>query len=301
MAAQRPDLSFACSPENLRLGKAIEVFKNPDRVVIGVRGGQERQVLERLISPLTDRIEWMSVESAEMTKHALNTFLALSVTFANEIAALCEKVAADAKDVERGLKSERRIGPGAYLSPGPAFAGGTLARDVAFLNDIAVDKGLTTPLLAAIKPSNAHQASWPERKLREALGDVKGKKVGIWGLTYKPGTDTLRRSSSVELCRLLAERGAQVFAYDPAIQSLPSELGHITLSKAPEDVADGAAALVVMTPWPDFREVDMRLVIDRMAVPNVLDPGRVLSKSQIDISRVRYFSVGTAQQGGARE
>ncbi len=125
-------VSFASAPENLRLGNAIEVFTMPDRIVVGVRDEQARQRMAALLSPIGARIEWMSIESAEMTKHAVNAFLATSVTFANELAAICERAGADAKEVERGLRTERRIGPYAYLSPGGAFAGGTLARDVAF-------------------------------------------------------------------------------------------------------------------------------------------------------------------------
>ena len=117
-------LSFAYSPENLRLGKALDVFLKPDRVVVGVRVDRDRKRIGQLLAPITDRVEWMSVESAEMTKHAINAFLATSVVFANEIASICEMVGADAKEVERGLKSENRIGPKAYLSPGGAFCWG---------------------------------------------------------------------------------------------------------------------------------------------------------------------------------
>ena len=127
-------MSFACSPENLRLGKAIEVFTQPGPRDRRRRAtADDRARLTALFAPITDRLEWMSVESAEMTKHAINAFLATSVTFINEIAALCEQSGADAKEVERGLKTEKRIGPYAYLGPGAAFAGGTLARDVVFL------------------------------------------------------------------------------------------------------------------------------------------------------------------------
>ena len=148
-------VSFACSPENLRLGKAIEVFTKPDRVVVGVRDEHARASVAALLAPITDRIEWMSVESAEMTKHAVNSFLATSVTFINELAALCERTGADAKEVERGLKTERRIGPQAYLSPGGAFAGGTLARDVAFLRTLGTSVGRPTPLMDGVVASNA--------------------------------------------------------------------------------------------------------------------------------------------------
>src|SRR5262249_7302954 len=223
-AAAGRRVGFAYSPENLRLGKAIEVFTRPDRVVAGVRSPEDRATIERLLAPFTDRIEWMSVESAEMTKHALNAFLATSVTFINEIAALCEQVGADAKEVERGLKSEARIGPRAYLSPGAAFAGGTLARDVVFLAGLGRARGAATHLLASVTRSNDVHRQWAARILEQALTNVGGKSIAIWGLTYKVGTDTLRRSSAVELCRWLIERGATVRAHDPVVKTLPADL-----------------------------------------------------------------------------
>src|SRR5205085_2839841 len=131
-------LSLACSPENLRLGKSLDIFRRPDRVVAGIRDQSTRDSLQKLFEPFAgSRILWMSPESAEMTKHAINAFLALSVTFANEIACLCEVSGANAREVEQGLRSESRIGPKAYIRPGSAFAGGTLARDVVTLTKIA--------------------------------------------------------------------------------------------------------------------------------------------------------------------
>jgi len=201
-------LSFASSPENLRLGKALDVFLKPDRIVVGVRTNDARRKLEQLLLPVTDRIEWMSVESAEMTKHAINAFLATSVTFANEIAAICELVGADAKEVERGLKTEMRIGPKAYLSPGGPFAGGTLARDIEFLGIASQAKQLMTPLLSSVRPSNNEHKHWVRRKLLAQFPHLNDITVAVWGLTYKPGTDTLRRSLAVELCDWLIEQGA---------------------------------------------------------------------------------------------
>ena len=285
---------FACSPENLRLGKALEVFRNPDRVVVGVRSAHEREVISSLFRPITERIEWMSVESAEMTKHALNSFLAISVTFANEIAALCEKLGADAKDVERGLKSEARIGRGAYLAPGAAFAGGTLARDVAFLNQLSVDAGIQAPLLQAVKPSNDNHRQWPHRKLEQVVGRLEGKTIAVWGLTYKPGTDTLRRSSAVELCRWLLDRGASVRAHDPAVAKLPHELSRIRLLASAEEAARGADALVVMTPCPQFRELALQPVLAGMRAANVIDAAGFLTGPASTLENVRYFAVGTA-------
>ena len=156
----------------------------------------------------------MGVESAEMTKHALNAFLATSVAFINEVAAICEGVGADASDVARGLKSEERIGPRAYLAPGDAFAGGTLARDIRFLSGLARDQGLPAEVVEGVAASNAEHRNWSRRALSRLFAASSGngaagladRRIAVWGLTYKPGTNTLRRSSALELCRWLAAR-----------------------------------------------------------------------------------------------
>src|SRR6185436_17819245 len=190
----------------------------------------------QILEPLGRPIQWMRVESAEMTKHALNAFLATSVAFINEIAAVCEVTGGDAKEVERALKSEGRIGPGAYLSPGAAFAGGTLARDIAFLLGTGSRLGLTTPLFGGVKASNDVHRQWARRRLGELLGEVSGKTVAVLGLTYKANTDTLRRSESVGLCHWLAERGARVRAHDPAIRERAPELPpSLTLAATVDD------------------------------------------------------------------
>jgi len=219
-AAGGRDRRVAYVPENLRLGSAVSDFLRPPRLVVGADQAQ-RRLLEALLQPLGAPIEWMSIESAEMTKHALNAFLAASVTFANEVARMCELVGADAKQVERGLKSDPRIGPRAYLAPGAAFAGGTLARDVAFLNQIARERAIATPLLASILPSNAAHRRWAQQALRTLFGDLSRTTVAVWGLTYKPGTDTLRRSLAVELCDWLLEQGATIRVHDPIVGELP--------------------------------------------------------------------------------
>src|SRR6185436_324555 len=156
---------FASSPENLRLGRAIAAFMQPDRVVVGVAAAAARERIERCLKPITTRIEWMSVESAEMTKHALNAFLATSVAFANEVASICETVGADAAEVERGLKSDSRIGGSAYLAPGGAVSGGTLLRDVGYLVDLGDANGVPVHLLTATGASNDAHKSWTRRRL----------------------------------------------------------------------------------------------------------------------------------------
>jgi UDPglucose 6-dehydrogenase len=287
------NLGFACSPENLRLGKALEVFLKPDRIVVGVRSARDRDRLERLFRAFTERIEWMSVESAEMTKHAINAFLAASVTFANEIAAICELVGADAKEVERGLRTESRIGPKAYLSPGAAFAGGTLARDIAFLNKLGAEKKLASPLLSSVKPSNDAHRQWAKRKLQSLFPDLPRAKVALWGLTYKPGTDTLRHSLSVELCAWLLERRVKVSVHDPAVIELPKEWrGKVTRSDNPLDALKGAQVLVISTEWPQYKEISADTVAEAAPGIVVLDANRFLSGLAGD-SRVRYVAVGT--------
>lgn len=295
-AKTRPDadVSFSYSPENLRLGKAISVFTRPDRVVIGMRSDKSRKVFTELLIPFTDYIEWMSVESAEMTKHALNAFLAMSVAFINEIAAICEQVGADAKEVERGLKSESRIGPKAYLGPGGAFAGGTLARDIAFLSKIGQEHELPLPLFHAIRASNEAHKDWPRRRLIQLLGGLRNKTIAVWGLAYKPGTDTLRRSSAIELCQWLIEQGAQVQAHDPLIKQLPEQYSAIRLCSSPLESAQNADALVIATEWPDYRTISMPEIIATMRKPLILDANRFLSAALEAQTNVIYVTVGKA-------
>jgi UDPglucose 6-dehydrogenase len=290
------DATFAYSPENLRLGKAIEAFSRPERVVMGVRAAGDRDRIAILLQPFTENIEWMSVESAEMTKHALNAFLATSVAFTNELAGLCERVGADAKQIERGLKSDSRIAPRAYLSPGGAFSGGTLARDLSFLVDIGRTESLPVQLLSSVRLSNEAHKTWPRRRLLEVLGGLRTKTVAVLGLTYKPGTDTLRRSVAVETCHWLSQQGAAVRAYDPAVRALPDELSKLVdLCPSVEQALRGAVAALVATEWPEFTSIQADSLIGWMERPLVLDPGRFLESSLGRDKRIQYLSVGSVQ------
>src|SRR5262249_31194886 len=174
--------------------------------------------------------------------------------FINELARVCEAVGADAKEVERGLKSEGRIGPRAYLSPGAAFAGGTLARDVRFLIERGHAAGIGTPLLQGVKASNDLHKGWVRQRVGALLAGVERPVVAVLGLTYKPGTSTLRRSAAVELCCWLHGRGVRVRGHDPAAEPLPAELRPvIDRAAGPLDALDGADVAVVATEWPDYR------------------------------------------------
>ena len=289
------NVAFAYSPENLRLGAALDAFGRADRVVVGTMDEPEREVLASLVSPFTDEILWSSVESAEMTKHALNSFLATSVVFANELARVSEVVGADAKQVETALRTDPRVGPEAYIGAGAAFAGGTLARDVRFVNEIAQHHELTTPLLAAILPANEEHARWTIRVLADRLGGLSDCVVGVLGLAYKPGTSTLRRSSAVELCRQIAEAGGRVRAYDPAVQEVADDLSFMELAESAESAARDADALVVATSWPEFKELALDELVRSMRRPLILDPGRFLEKEMAHLPGVEYVGVGRPQ------
>lgn len=293
---QNPNISvsFSYSPENLRLGKAISVFTEPDRVVIGTRNGGVKEKFTNLLAPFTTNIEWMNVESAEMVKHALNAFLATSVVFINEISSICEKVGADAKEVERGLKSEARIGEKAYLSPGGAFSGGTLARDIIFLSQLGEQKKLPIYLIPSVEVSNENHKKWSRRRLVELLGDIKGKTVAIWGLTYKPGTDTLRRSAAIELINWLLEHGAIIKAHDPKIEILPNSLSSVELCTIPEDALLEADALVVSTEWQTYKEVIRINIFESMKSKIILDANGFLASNIGNFDGITYVTVGKA-------
>jgi UDPglucose 6-dehydrogenase len=284
---------FAYSPENLRLGKAIEIFKHSERIIVGSESDRVRHLLQPVLENFTDQIVWLSIESAEMVKHGVNAFLATSVTFANELAAICERVGADAAEVERALRLEPRIGPRAYIKPGAAFAGGTLARDIVFLNTIANREGLPLPLIGSVLQSNEAHKHWPVRRLIERLGNLSGRIIAVLGLAYKPGTDTLRRSSAIELCRELSGLGARVRAFDPAVHGLPEEFkAFFTLTASAKAALSGADAAIIATEWPEFRSIDLASWLDAMPVPVICDPNGFLAKTFAGVPQLSYLSVG---------
>ena len=291
LEAEFPRVSFACSPENLRLGRALEIFRNPDRIIAGVRDEIARKRLSLLFEAFGGNVIWMRTESAEMTKHAINAFLAMSISFMNEVGRLCELTGADAREVERGLKSESRIGPRAYLHAGGAFSGGTLARDVVALARVAGENSEPLVLIPAIKQSNDAHRKWALRKLRRELGALSGRRVAILGLTYKPGTDTLRRSLAVELCNGLIAENCHVHAFDPLVEKVPAELAITLHRSAAESLAEADAALVC-TEWPEFKTLDWSALMRSMKQPIILDANGFLAANLAGNPVARYFAVG---------
>jgi UDPglucose 6-dehydrogenase len=286
-------LHFACSPENLRLGKALEVFRKPERVVVGVRNVSDRPLLTELFQPFCQSLEWMTVESAEMTKHAVNAFLATSVTFINELARICEMVGADAKEVERGLKSEARIGPKAYLSPGAAFAGGTLARDLGFLVQVGQKHGVGTPLFQGVRAANDLHQGWLHEWVARLLVGIERPLVAVLGLTYKPNTSTLRRSSAVELCRWLSEEHIHVRAFDPTVPALTDELPErIEVCPNALEALRGADVAVMATEWAEFKQLTGEQFTRLMRRPQVIDQNHFLARALADRSDVVYRATG---------
>jgi UDPglucose 6-dehydrogenase len=278
----------------LRLGKAIDAFEKAERAIVGIRNDTKKALLEEVFKPFAAQVIFMRTESAEMVKHALNSFLALSITFINEVARLCEHTGADAKEVSTGLKSEARIGPKAYLGPGGPFAGGTLARDVVTLSKLAEKHGEKISVIPAIKQSNDLHRGWSFRRLQSRLGDLRGKKIAVLGLTYTTNTDTLRRSAAVELCQELLAVGVMVTAFDPAIKQLPDELKGVSLAAGISAALAGVEAAAVCTEWPQFRQADWAKIVPQMEQPVFVDANRFLEKELKSIPGVEHLSVGRA-------
>jgi UDPglucose 6-dehydrogenase len=240
------NITLCYSPENLRLGSAIKVFMDPDRIVVGIDSETDRKQFEPLFASISDRIEWMSIVSAEMTKHAINAFLAISVVFANEIATLAEFEGANASDIARGLRSDVRIGPKAYVLPGDSFAGGTLARDIRYLEDKSLMHSHSLPLISSVIPSNDGHANWAQNKIDQLIGDVRDKTFTICGLTYKVGTNTLRRSSAISLGDWLLSHEAILRVFDNEDVLMPAHWnGRVTRLDSINDSLNDTDVLVI--------------------------------------------------------
>ena len=284
--------TFAYIPENLRLGDALITFNKPDRIIVGIdKEGIDK--VKEILKAISSNIVWMSIESAEMTKHSLNAFLATSITFANEIAIICEKVGVDYKEVERGLKSDSRIGKNAYLRAGSAYSGGTLARDVKFLNDISKLHNIPSVLIKSLRISNEQHKKWNFITLLKELGTLKHKRIAVLGLTYKTGTDTLRRSSSIELCKKLIRYNAIVTCHDPYISRLPNTIRtRLQFSNSIMNTIKDSDAIVIATEHNLYKSLSNDDICRNIKNPIIIDANRFL-ESQLGIdSRIRYISVG---------
>ena len=248
--------SLVYQPENLRLGEALSTFLEPDLIVIGAEEEIAATRLLGLYDTLQGTRATMSWESAEMVKHALNAFLATSISFVNELAALSEVSGADIRAVVRTLRMDRRIGADAFLNPGPGFSGGTLQRDLQSLRGLGRRLERPTRQLDATFEVNARRLPEIVDNVRRLCGPPRGLKIGVLGLTYKLGTNTLRRSSAVALSRLLIREGAKVAAFDPQVSRAVEASHGIQICPDPYQAAEGADVIVIMTPWPEFKDLN---------------------------------------------
>jgi UDPglucose 6-dehydrogenase len=295
----RPDLDFdvASNPEFLREGSAIPDFMRPDRVVIGAESERAREVLRRLYRPLyliEAPIIFTGLETAELTKYAANAFLAMKVTYINEIADLCEKVGADVHDVARGIGLDGRIGR-KFLHPGPGFGGSCFPKDTLAMMRIAQEAGAPSRLVESVVIVNdARKAGMANRVIAAAGGSVHGKTVAVLGLTFKPETDDMRDSPSLPIVARLVEAGADVRTFDPEgmDQARPMLPASVTYCADAMDAATGADLLVLVTEWNEFRNLAPEKLKSVMRGHIVVDLRNVYDPALMREQGFVYHSIG---------
>jgi UDPglucose 6-dehydrogenase len=298
----RPELEFdvASNPEFLREGNAIADFMRPDRVVIGTESERAREVLRRLYRPLyliETPIVFTGIETAELIKYASNSFLAMKVTFINEIADLCERVGADVHDVARGMGLDGRIGR-KFLHPGPGFGGSCFPKDTLALARIAQDAGAPVRLVETVVAVNeARKAGMAARIIALCSGSVRGKTIAVLGLTFKPETDDMREAPSVPIIHRLIEDGAGVRAFDPKgmQQAQPLLPESVVYCQDALETLVGADALVVTTEWNEFRALSPEQLKQNMRGIVVVDLRNIYDPASMRAAGLAYHSIGRAQ------
>jgi UDPglucose 6-dehydrogenase len=298
MRRANPQAQFAVvsNPEFLREGAAIEDFKRPDRVVIGVEDERARAVMAELYRPLSLNefpVVYTSRRTSELIKYAGNGFLAMKITFINEIADLCEKVGADVQQVARGIGLDGRIGS-KFLNPGPGYGGSCFPKDTIALVRTAQQYGAPVRLIeTTVEVNDARKLAMAE-KIRAAIGgDIAGKTVAILGLTFKPNTDDMRDSPSLSIIPALQAMGAHVRAFDPEGMA---EAGHllqdVAFATGPYEAATGADAVVILTEWDQFRALDLTRLKGLMARPLMIDLRNVYRPQEAIADGFEYLGVG---------
>jgi UDPglucose 6-dehydrogenase len=291
-----------CSnPEFLKEGAAIDDFMKPDRVVIGVDSDHARSVMAELYAPFVRTgkpIIFMDIPSAEMTKYAANAMLATRISFMNEIANLCERVGADVDNVRKGIGSDGRIGP-AFLFPGPGYGGSCFPKDVKALVRTATECGVPLRVLESVEEANEAQKRRLFAKLRELIGDVRGCRIAIWGLAFKPNTDDMREAASIVLIEELLEGGATVIAHDPvAMHETQRRLGdRIEYAKTNYEALSGADALVIVTDWNEYRHPDFGRIKEALKSPVVVDGRNLYDSRKMKGLGFTYASIGRGGRG----
>ncbi len=294
----RPDADFAVAsnPEFLREGAAIDDFKRPDRIVIGVEDARARTVLEELYRPLYLNQAPIMVtgrRTAELTKYAANAFLATKISFINEVADLCEKVGANVQDVARGIGLDNRIGS-KFLHAGPGYGGSCFPKDTLALVKTAQDHGSPVRIVETVAQVNEQRKRAMGRKVIAAMGgEVRGKRVGILGLTFKPNTDDMRDSPAIAIIQTLQDAGAKVRAFDPeGVEQAKLVLADVDYAKGPYEALDGADAMVLVTEWNEFRALDLGRVKSLLHSPVVVDLRNVYRPEEMARHGLSYVGIG---------
>jgi UDPglucose 6-dehydrogenase len=294
----RPDLDIVvCSnPEFLREGSAIRDFTHPDRVLIGCEDGRGREVMQRLYQPLALRIApivFVSPASAELAKYAANAFLAMKVTFINEIADLCEAVGADVQEVATAIGADGRIGA-KFLHAGPGYGGSCFPKDVTALIRTAREAKSPLSLVEQVEKVNTERKIAMAARIEAAAGgSVRGKTVGMLGVTFKPNTDDMREAPSLVILPMLQARGARIRAYDPQGGPKAQELlSGVEWCDSALKVAEGADILVVLTEWNEFRALDLKLLRQAMIGNALVDLRNMYSEALAEEAGLVYFGIG---------
>lgn len=292
------DVSFdvASNPEFLKEGAAIKDFMSPDRVVIGIESDRSRKVMERLYRPFllnNFRVIFMDIASAEMTKYAANSMLATRISFMNDIANLCELVGADVNMVRKGIGTDARIGT-KFLYPGCGYGGSCFPKDVKALAKTARQHGYTMRVLEAVEEVNESQKYIVLEKLRQELGDLKGKRVAVWGLAFKPETDDMREAPSLRVIDGLISAGAEVTVYDPvAMTECRRRLGDkVRYATDMYDAALDADAIALMTEWKQFRVPSWRVLTKAMRGNLIVDGRNIYDAAEVKEEGFNYRCIG---------
>jgi len=289
-------ISVASNPEFLREGAAIRDFKIPDRIVVGADDERAREVLREIYRPLflnQAPILFTGRRTAELTKYAANAFLAVKISFINEIANLCEAVDADVQDVARGIGLDNRIGP-KFLHAGPGYGGSCFPKDTLALLQTAAKAGVEQKIVGMVVAVNdERKAAMAERVAAAVGGDLKGKRIGVLGLAFKPNTDDMREAPSIPLISGLLERGAEVIAFDPvAHEQAEKVLSGITYASDAQSVAEDADALVVVTEWDEFRALDLGTLAGKMRGKVLVDLRNVYDPEDARRAGLAYSGIG---------
>jgi UDPglucose 6-dehydrogenase len=286
---------MASNPEFLREGSAIEDFLRPNRVVIGASSDQALAILKDLYSPLyliETPFILTTLETAELIKYAANAFLATKISFINEIANICETVGADVHVVAKAMGLDQRIGS-KFLHPGPGFGGSCFPKDTAAIAQLAAEKGYIFEIVRAVMRVNREQRKRMVIKIQEALGSLRGKKIAVLGLAFKPNTDDMREAPALDIIPALQKAGAKIRAFDPkAMENARALLYNIEYAKNPYDAAKGSDALVILTEWNQFRNLDLPRLRALLKNPVFIDLRNVYEPAKMEQAGFVYRAVG---------